>query len=539
MPSSFYQNGFHVLGLSNSAEMKEILRRSNEISQLFELDEISEFDTDIIPASQFRTADAVRDSLRRLQNPRQRFEDYFFWIDFRSFGEPLASALKLDGWNGVAKALVARQSAETFLDRRQLLVSQTIALRSDPEGAADIFRSWKKLITDGAFWADLQRIYAFDGQLAASDELISTFRSSVAASLGDLIFELASSDSSSAVVQQFTETFGTTSDGLKEALLSPALKELKAKAVALSSICVDEGVQVTSELLKQIRGTLEGVESALNSLIDSGLYEESEVKLARDNTALEIRRLVLDCHNHHSEFSVAHGLLKIAHSIAGTGALKTQLSGELSRVADAVAGQQDDTVTIDVPGTFGGGTMILENESVAYNGVSIKYRDAATLSYSSTTRSVNFIPTSQSYSLSLTSLNGQSISINFGTTLYIGNAAKQSAWARMAGILDQVAGPHIVRRLVKKIFDEGGEYNIGGVVFNRHGYSKKRTFAGFDVVAWDSDTYIPKFSEGNVIIWTSKDGNAVQLAAVPMSTPNAVVLPELIKACVARVLGNV
>jgi len=153
-------------------------------------------------------------------------------------------------------------------------------------------------------------------------------------------------------------------------------------------------------------------------------------------------------------------------------------------------------------------------------------------------RSLNFIPYSQSYSVGITSTSGKSIDINFGTTLYIGNATKQDVWARLASVLDKVAGPHIIEKMTRRLFEENAEIVIGGVTFNSRGYSKKRTFGGVDSVVWDGDTYLPKLSAGNVIVWTAKDGKATQLTAIPMSTPNAVMLPELVKACVQRALGN-
>ena len=180
-----------------------------------------------------------------------------------------------------------------------------------------------------------------------------------------------------------------------------------------------------------------------------------------------------------------------------------------------------------------------KNDTVAYNGVSIRFRDAASISYSSTTRSMNFIPYSQSYCVAMTSLTGQSIDINFGTTLYIGNSVKQDIWVKLAGVFDKVAGAaHCREDDEEALCKENAEINIGGVTFNSRGYSKKRTFGGVDSVVWSGDTYLPKLSAGNVIVWTAKDGQATQLTAIPMSTPNAVILPELVKACVERALGN-
>src|ERR1700744_3358557 len=145
MASSLVRNGFHVLGLSNSAEMKEILRRSNEISQFLELEEISEFDTDIVPAKEFRTAEAARDAIRRLQSPRVRFEDYFFWLDFKALGSAADAVLKSDGWPGLA-AWLESTGASTLAQQRELLVSQTVSLKSNATSAPQVFANWKRLV---------------------------------------------------------------------------------------------------------------------------------------------------------------------------------------------------------------------------------------------------------------------------------------------------------------------------------------------------------------------------------------------------------
>jgi len=325
MGSSFVRNGFHVLGLPNSAEMKEILRRSNEIAQFLELDEITDFDTDIIAAKDFRTAEAARDALRRLQNPKLRFEDYFFWLDFKALGPQAVAALRSSGWPGLS-AWMAAQAGTSFSQRRELLVSQTISLKSGSGEATSIYRDWRLLIDDGEFWSDLKALYRFDGQLVASDDLMASFRAEVSGRLGDLVLDLASGSASSPLVRQFAEIFGANSETLKDALLSPALEELKHKNQVLARIAVDENTQITSAVLADIRTAMKGIEAALNALIDGGFYETSEVKLARDTAALEMRRIVLDCHNFHNEFAVAHGMLEIAHSIAGTDALRNQLA---------------------------------------------------------------------------------------------------------------------------------------------------------------------------------------------------------------------
>ena len=49
--------------------------------------------------------------------------------------------------------------------------------------------------------------------------------------------------------------------------------------------------------------------------------------------------------------------------------------------------------------------------------------------------------------------------------------------------------------------------------------------------------YIPNFGSGNVTVWKDKGGKCVSFETLAMSVPNAVVLPELVQACL-NVLSN-
>ena len=52
------------------------------------------------------------------------------------------------------------------------------------------------------------------------------------------------------------------------------------------------------------------------------------------------------------------------------------------------------------------------------------------------------------------------------------------------------------------------------------------------MVSWNETIFIPKMHQGQVILWKDKNGERVSsLLSIPMSAPNAVVLPELVQAC--------
>ena len=80
MTTSLKDNAYHVLGLSAAATSKQILQRSNEIVQRLKIDDVPEYELDIPAFNNNRTEEAVKDALRRLQAPKSRLREYFFWF---------------------------------------------------------------------------------------------------------------------------------------------------------------------------------------------------------------------------------------------------------------------------------------------------------------------------------------------------------------------------------------------------------------------------------------------------------------------------
>ena len=80
MTTSLRNNAYHVLGLTGTATAKQILQRSNEILQRLKIDDLAEYDLDIPAFHNYRTEQTVKDALRRLQAPKARLREYFFWF---------------------------------------------------------------------------------------------------------------------------------------------------------------------------------------------------------------------------------------------------------------------------------------------------------------------------------------------------------------------------------------------------------------------------------------------------------------------------
>ena len=77
---SLKNNAYHILGLDTSASEKELLKRSKEIINRIKIDDTPEYDLDLGMFEDFRTEDSVKEALQRLQAPKKRIREYFFWF---------------------------------------------------------------------------------------------------------------------------------------------------------------------------------------------------------------------------------------------------------------------------------------------------------------------------------------------------------------------------------------------------------------------------------------------------------------------------
>jgi len=80
MSNIFKNNAYYVLGLDTTASQKDILKRSKEIIKRLKIDDVPEFDTDLDIFENFRTEESVNESVQKLQNPRKKITEYFFWF---------------------------------------------------------------------------------------------------------------------------------------------------------------------------------------------------------------------------------------------------------------------------------------------------------------------------------------------------------------------------------------------------------------------------------------------------------------------------
>lgn len=538
MSTSLTDNSFHILGLDCTATSKQILQRANEITQRLKIDDQPEYDLDMSSPESFRKEGAVKDALRRLQSPKTRLREYFFWFRIADDVDAKAAALiskkNYEGAVNVWSEAANDDTVSAFGYRRNLAVVRCVALVKG-DGIKESLAAWKSILDSSKFWAAFLETYQQDGD-TLSAEAVAEFQSNVTSLLSDIYAEIQQVRGSTEYVYQFRRVFDAKGQKIEKDILNPVYQSIQSAIEKLEQIKVVEGDRFDGALGSQIKAPVALIQSELNKLIEAGLYDDSSTKVLRDRAANALRSVLLDIHNHLNELGASAKLLAFASQIAGTDSLKALLTAEMEQIQNNIASDQKNTVAIEIPGTFGGGTIIFKNDHVTYDGRKIFYKDATAISYYAISRSMNLVPYSQSYSYMIGSEN-QTISLSFGTTLYIGNKKKKDAWGQLAGISQSIIGPYIVEKLVRRIFADGDTVRIGDLEFTREGYSRGKIWGGRDHVSWKDPIYIPKFGGGNVTVWKDKGGKGVSFDTLAMSVPNAVVLPELVQGCL-NVLSN-
>jgi hypothetical protein len=408
-----------------------------------------------------------------------------------------------------------------------------LSQKNDQQSLHDSISAWRDIIESDKSWSLFGKAYELYDEQTANQDVVADFRNHVVGYLSDLYAELSKAHNDPGYLSEFQKLSSIKGEKVEKDVLRPAYQAINIAVDKLEKLKMNKNGYVDKEVSEKFKECVNEVQAELNKLIDLGLYEDSETKIVRDRAAAAIRTLALELHNDLNEYDKALKLHEVAIQIAGTESLKNKLEAEMGQIKESVAGDVSNTLALEIPGAFGGGVLVFKSNYLKYNNKRIFYKDAVSISYHSTNRSVNFIPVSQSFSYSVAS-EKEKISISFSTTLYIGNKAKKDVWVKVAGLSQKLIEPFIVKRLIDQIFDRGESVNIGGIVFSKEGYSRSKTFGGKESVSWNDTIYIPKFHAGNVIVWKDKNGKSVQFASVAMANPNAVILPELVQACYNR-----
>lgn len=545
MSLTLKNNAYHILGLDTSASERDILKRSKEIINRLKADDVPNYDLDIGLFEGFRTEDAVKDALQRLQAPKKRIREYFFWlqiadgIDEQALGflkkKDHTSAIQI--WEKASEG----HSTKSYFYKKNLAILYCLELsvRDDKDYLHRSLIAWKELVDSDKFWISFSKIYKLHDDQTASEDIILDFKKHIVECLSDIYTELHHSHKNSDYINEFQKIFSAKGEKIEKSILAPAYQAINKAVEELEKMEVSKDGIFDKEETETIKQMVANVQQELNKLIDLGLYDDSQTKIMRDRSAMALRSIALDVHNNLSELEKTRGLHEVAIQLAGTESLKNRLKSELEQIQSNIKDDAESYLAVEIPATFRNSTVIFKNNFLEHKGKRIFYKDAVGISFDSTatTSRVYGVPVSTSYAYSW-SITSEKEYISLSLSASSEESKAKDSWVKLIGMTTNLIEPLIIKRIIDKIFDRGEAIKIGEVEFTKQGYSRMK-FKLFGkneklMVYWTDTIYIPKLYQGQVILWEEKNGKSEQFTSMPMSTLNAVILPELVQACCNR-----
>ena len=336
MSSALKNNAYHILGLDTSSSEKDILKRSKEIINRLKIDEAPNYEFDIGLFEGFRTEDTVKDALQRLQAPRKRIKEYFFWFQVAdSVDEQVLGLFKLKDYTNAIRTwqnVSESQSTKAFFYKKNLAILYCLMLST--ENNKDYLLSslvaWRELIDSDKFWSSFSKVYKLHDEQTASQDIISDFKNHVVGYLSDIYTDLHHIHKNSDYINEFQKIFSARGEKIEKSVLTPAYRAINDVVEKLEKMKLSADGVLDKKEKEEIMDLIGLLRTELNKLIDLGLYDDSKTRVMRDRAASALRGLSIDLHNDLSEVEIALGLAKIAEEISGMESLKSKIQDEVT-----------------------------------------------------------------------------------------------------------------------------------------------------------------------------------------------------------------
>ena len=329
-------NAYYVLGLDTAVSQKDILKRSKEIINRLEIDEVPIYNLDFVLFGNFRTKETVKEALQKLQMPKKRIREYFFW--FQIVDEVDEQAFKLIKTRNYKKAIHVwevvseGESVQAYLYKKNLAILYLLLLviEDNEKYLQNSLSLWKLLIDSEKFWISFAKIYNLHDEQTASEGIITNFRKLVADYLSDIYTELYQIHKNKDYISQFQKVFLVKGERTEKDILGPAYRAIDAAIKKLENMKVSKDGVLDKQEKKTIKKLIELIKTELNNLIDLGLYDDSQTRVMRDKVGSALRSLSLDLNNNLDETEIALGLAKIAEEISGMESSKSKIQVDVA-----------------------------------------------------------------------------------------------------------------------------------------------------------------------------------------------------------------
>jgi hypothetical protein len=346
--SIFKFNSYHILGIDTSASQKDLLRRSKEILTRLKNDDCPEYDFDLDFFSDFRTEESVKESMQKLQNPKKKIKEYFFWFQIADdIDEKALNCLKDDDYNGATQIwrdASGGNTSKSFFYKKNLAILFCLLLSVEKNKNKTIQKHfleeslslWHEIISSDKFWNAFFKVCKFHDEQIVSQELINEFSEKVEGYLSDIYTDIYVVHKDSRYINEFQKIFSKKGEKIEKIVLNPAYQVINTEVEKLELMKVSADGILDKEEFDSIKKAIEVIQFKLNNLVDLELFEDSQTKIMRDRAADAIRRVSLDIHNNLNECEKSLHLLNVAIKIAGTESLKTKIKKEIDQIQDNI-----------------------------------------------------------------------------------------------------------------------------------------------------------------------------------------------------------
>jgi hypothetical protein len=525
MTNLIENNSYRMLGLDITASQKDILRRYKEIINRLKIDDKPVYDLDIHISDNFRTEERVKDALKDLQSQKENIKEYFFWFQITNINDKkvldLIAKGKFTDAIKTLKELAKIENINSFFYKKNLAILYCILLeKEDNEKYLDESISiWNEITKSDKFWETFTKNYTNQNEQTVSQDNINSFRNSVTKEISDVYADLGQIHKEANYVKKFQDIFGVYGESTAKNVLHPVYRAINDRIIELQNITITQSDKEIDDKIAAIEKNIDAVKTLLGKLKKSGLYEQPESKVVRDHVAEAIRAKVIMIHNRAGLYGEAEKFIKIAANIAGTVSYKAELESDSGKIEKSIEIDNKSVVSIVKKGIFSTKSAEFKPRYVDYESKRIYYQDVDLISY-------NGINSNYSTTYYFTISAGKiSISLSFSDL---------QTWRNVIRLSSQLIIPVIVKKYSNTIFEKNGSITIGELTFNKKGFSRQKFWGGEDSVEWKEIIYVPKFVSGNIYVYKLRDGKQKIFSTLAMATPNAVILPELLKECVNR-----
>ncbi|HEX8965807.1 MAG TPA: hypothetical protein VF820_05245, partial [Patescibacteria group bacterium] len=256
----------------------------------------------------------------------KRLINYFFWFEIQdSVDDKAVEFIKNKSFGNAIKTWsISKQSnsIKNNIYKKNLAILYCLLLLTETEQnkvyIEDSLTLWKSITESDKFWGDFFKVYKLNDDLDTSTVILNEFPKNVVNILSDIYTDIEKRYKNNLVLAEFSKVFKGKGTKLEAEILNPVFEEITSYIESLNNIKISKDTPVEVDTYKDIKLFISNLQKLFNQLIDLGFYDDSQAKKLRDQTAIAIRRIVLDIYNFHGEHEKAVGLLNIAQQISGT-----------------------------------------------------------------------------------------------------------------------------------------------------------------------------------------------------------------------------